>query len=133
MELTPLECFALNKLLHDQSHPEPGFIRDRALVRERVQTGAGFYAVIELAEPWSGLDRIVEREWRFRLKDRNAGGYFVCWPEGDRRLCLEVVLTRRMLATHLAPELLVSPARRAPRKSGATHSTAGRCPHRASA
>ena len=43
MELTPLECFALNKLLHDQSHPEPGFIGDRALVRERVQTGAGFY------------------------------------------------------------------------------------------
>ncbi|MDH4582397.1 hypothetical protein E8F20_11005 [Pseudomonas sp. BN415] len=107
MQLTPLELFALDKLLDDQESVVLALQSAQVKVVERVETRAGFYSVIELDQPLSGFGRLVEREWRFRIRNKGAGGYFVCWPDGESSLCLEAVLGKGMPVAMLAPELLV--------------------------
>ncbi|MDH4653681.1 hypothetical protein [Pseudomonas sp. BN606] len=107
MQLTPLELFALDKLLDDQESVVLALQCARVKVLERVETPDGFYSVIELEQPPSGFGRLVEREWRFRIRNKSAGGYFVCWPDGESNLCLEAVLGKGMPVAMLTPELLV--------------------------
>lgn len=107
MQLTPLELFALDKLLDGQESIVLALQCAQAKVLERVETRDGFYSVIELEQPPSDLGRLAEREWRFRIRNKSVGGYFVCWPDGESSLCLEAVLGREMPVAMLVPELLV--------------------------
>lgn len=107
MPLNNLELFALDKLLQELPPAAPGLIGECARVLERVETPAGFFAVIELQRDLRELGGLVEREWRFRLKRQKSAGYFVCWPEGNSRLCLEAVINRGARPAVLAPELFV--------------------------
>lgn len=108
MQLNNLERFALNKLLHDHA------IADRVLqdvgvrVVERVETRAGFFALIALQQCLRDAGELAERQWRFTLKSpEKTAGYFVCWPEGEAALCLEAVISQGRRPAVLTAELFV--------------------------
>jgi hypothetical protein len=50
MQLSNLELFALDKLLHDHQPATEALRSSEARVLERVDTPAGFFAVIELQQ-----------------------------------------------------------------------------------
>ncbi|WP_373389138.1 hypothetical protein [Pseudomonas alcaligenes] len=107
MQLNHLEIFALDKLLQDRPPVAEALFGESARVLERVETPAGFYAVIDLQRDLRDVGGLAEREWRFRLKRQKSAGYFVCWPDGDSRLCLEAVINRGARPPVLTPELFV--------------------------
>jgi hypothetical protein len=104
MQLNNLELFALNKLLHDHEPAAQALRSAEARVLERVETAAGFFAVIELQQR---LREFAEREWKFKLKSLKTAGYFVCWPDGESTLCLEAVISKGSRPAQLTAELFV--------------------------
>ncbi|MDG1581576.1 hypothetical protein [Pseudomonas sp. GOM6] len=107
MQLNNLERFALDKLLQELPPAAPGLIGEGARVLERVETPAGFFAVIDLQRDLRDVGGLAEREWKFKLKRQKSAGYFVCWPEGNSRLCLEAVINKGSRPAVFAPELFV--------------------------
>ncbi len=107
MQLTNLELFALDKLLHDHEPAVQALKSPVALVLERVETPAGFYSVIQLQQRLASAGELLEREWKFRLKRLKSAGYFVCWLDGESTLCLEAVISRGVRPAVFTPELFV--------------------------
>jgi hypothetical protein len=107
MQLNNLELFALDKLLHDQHTATQALRSAEAHVLERVETPAGFFAVIELQRRLRDVGEFAEREWKFKLKQPKTAGYFVCWPDGESTLCLEAVISKGSRPAVFTAELFV--------------------------
>ena len=108
MQLNNLELFALDKLLHDHQPATQALRSSAARVLERVETPAGFFAVIELQQRLRDVGEFAEREWKFKLKSpKKTAGYFVCWPDGESTLCLEAVISKGRRPEVLTAELFV--------------------------
>lgn len=107
MQLNNLELFALNKLLHDHEPAAQALRSPEVRVLERVDTPAGFFAVIELQRCLRDVGAFAEREWKFRLKSPKSAGYFVCWPDGESTVCLEAVISRGRRPAQFTAELFV--------------------------
>ncbi|MDG9922122.1 MULTISPECIES: hypothetical protein [unclassified Pseudomonas] len=107
MQLNNLELFALDKLLHDHQPATEALRSAEARVLERVDTPAGFFAVIELQQRLRDVGEFAEREWKFKLKSPKSAGYFVCWPDGESTLCLEAVISKGSRPALLTAELFV--------------------------
>lgn len=106
MQLNGLERFALGKLIAHRPSIDEALLSAATRVLERVRTPVGFYALIELPPGLCDLDHLPECEWKFRVGLQKRGGFFVCWPVGDSRLCLEAVCDGGLDAPGLASELL---------------------------
>ena len=104
--LSEVELFALEKLWQGHGVAVTALKSPAARVLERVETPTGFYSVIQLARRIDGAPQPLELTWRFRLKRLKRSGYFVCWMDGESRLCLEAVLSGGTHPARFAEELL---------------------------
>lgn len=104
MQISRLESFALEKLLQPQSNHALGSAQPALRVLQRVQTTAGFYSIIQLPASLRVPQESIELEWPFKLKRLKVKGYFVCWAESDRTLCLEAVISKGVCPPELSLE-----------------------------
>lgn len=106
MQLNGLERFALGKLIAHRPSIDAVLLSAATRVLERVPTPVGFYVLLELPPGSHDFDQLPECEWKFRFGLQKRCGFFVCWPVGDSRLCLEAVCDGGLDAPSLATELL---------------------------
>lgn len=103
MHLSPLEHYALERLLVNagasclECEPE----RFQVLGRERSK--AGFYTVVRSHSGFAQIQPHQELCLSFTHYALRRGGYFVCWTEDDTTFCLEAVANQQDWPGDLSP------------------------------
>lgn len=103
MVLSPLEQYALEKVLASAGAACPAVDPASIQVLGRERTRAGFYI---LARSHGGFGRVEpHRELclAFTHHALKGGGYFVCWFEDDSTLCLEAVARQQDWPADISP------------------------------
>ncbi|SFI53873.1 hypothetical protein SAMN05216206_2344 [Pseudomonas guineae] len=103
MRLSPLEHFALEKLLVNAGASFWECDQERFQVLARERTNAGFYAVVLSQGGLEQVSRHQELCLTFTHFALRRGGYFVCWIEDDTTFCLEAVANQQDWPSDLSP------------------------------
>ena len=106
MLLSPLEMFALEKLLEQTGTSGLELSPSHFSALGREFTAAGFYTLIKCHEQHELMLLGKELSVAFTHHALKRGGYFICWLEDNFTLCLEGVANHQDWSSEVSPESL---------------------------